>query len=765
MTGITSRWIVVLGLTLGFALFAVVDGLSSTVVRAVPLPPAVFWGNVTVAGSPAAGGIPIEARINGVNYAFSSTAANNNPTTAADGTYGFGDNVFQVLADDNSTSAVEGGTVGDTIAFFVGGSSAGSATFTGGSVTQLDLSVSSIAPPPPPPGPPPPPLPPPIILPTPTATPVAEPTPIPVDEVEDAPIDEAVNIIEEATVQEAAQVFEELTPEKGAAITEALSPELAAAIIEELTTETAVAIIELINPAKAAAIIALVRPVTAANIVEQLGTATAIDLIEATDVARAAAILDLVATARAAEIIEAVASGQAADILSEMEPLGAASVLEHLSISKLTQIVEVMPESKLIARLSHMPPNKLFQIPPEVLFKNMPSVPVEQLAVEVPPRADSDLPLPQIIDITDALATYNVPKTRAGAWAVLAQGRAPIDRILGKFGKDLSNVRVTLEDLSESVGGLPDIGPNRIVGLYFRVDVDDASPEDITVAHVTVSVEKDWIRSNGLHNWSIEFNRFDEGLNAWVRFPSKRVREEGGRAYYTAVVPGFSLIAVFGSDSLPEQVLKVTDLAVSPATPLDEEPFTVSVNVTNTGASSAVFPASLWLNDTVEAATTVAIEGGATSRVEFSLSKPTGVYRLRVDRSVMNLIVGVPPLLPTPTPVPAAPPAEPTATPVPPGEPGGTATPIPPVAPTPTAAPPVAEATATPVPTSEPSPPAPTATSTPQPPEKAATTTLVEAEGGGPAFAAIILAVLAAIGGIGFTVYMILVRRRMGRAY
>lgn len=224
------------------------------------------------------------------------------------------------------------------------------------------------------------------------------------------------------------------------------------------------------------------------------------------------------------------------------------------------------------------------------------------------------------------------------------------------------------------------------------------------------------------------------------------------------------MIAVSGSDSLPEQVFKVNDLAVSPATSLDKEPFIVSVNVTNTGASSAVFPASLWLNDTVEAATTVAIEAGATSRVEFSLSKPTGVYQLRVDRSVMNLIVGVPPLLPAPTPVSAAPPPEPTATPVPSGEPVPTATPIPPVATTPTAAPPVAEATATPVPAGESSPPAPTATSMLRPPEEVATTTVAEAEGGGPAIATIILAVLAGIGGIGFTVYMILLRR-MGRGY
>ncbi|MCH8186650.1 MAG: hypothetical protein IH862_11170, partial [Chloroflexi bacterium] len=215
MTRITSRWIVLLGLMLGFALFAVVDGLSSPVVRAVPLPPAVFWGSVTVAGSPAAGGIAIEARINGFDYAFSSTASNNTPTTAGDGTYGRDSNVFQVLADDPSTSAVEGGTTGDTIAFFVGGSFARSATFRGGSVTQLDLSVSSIAPPPAPtptPPPPPPPaggvppggvIPSPTPTPTPTPTPVPQPTPIAPADVENATLEEAVAIVEEATVEEA----------------------------------------------------------------------------------------------------------------------------------------------------------------------------------------------------------------------------------------------------------------------------------------------------------------------------------------------------------------------------------------------------------------------------------------------------------------------------------------------------------------------------------------------------------------------------------
>ena len=55
---------------MGSVAFALADGLSLPVVRAVPVPPASFYGNVTVADSPAAGGIVIEARIDGVDYAL-----------------------------------------------------------------------------------------------------------------------------------------------------------------------------------------------------------------------------------------------------------------------------------------------------------------------------------------------------------------------------------------------------------------------------------------------------------------------------------------------------------------------------------------------------------------------------------------------------------------------------------------------------------------------------------------------------------------------
>ena len=772
MTRITSHWIRVLGLTIGSVAFALIAGLPSPVARAAPTVPASFYGNVTVAGSPAVGGLVIEARIDGVDYAFAPETPNSPPTTASDGTYGRGTNVFQVLADDPSTGSKEGGVPGDTISFIVGGSAANSATFAAGA-TELNLSVTSasLPTPTPVPGPPPPaPPPPPIIFPTPT--PVLEPTPIPVDEVEDAPIDDAVGIIEGATTEDAAAVFEELTVEKAAAITEALSPEMAAAIVELLTTETATAIIEEVETTKAAAIIELLLTETAASIFEALGTDVAVDLIEALTVATAAAILDLVPLAKASDIVGSVEAGHAADILSEMSPQTAASILERVSVTILTEVVQLIAEAKLVELLSQISPQKLFQVPAEVLFRTMPSVPIEHLASEVPPRADSALPLPQIIDITDSLATYNVPKTRAGAWVTLVQDRAPFDHILGKFSKDLSDVGVSLEDLSKSGEGLPDLGSGRIVGPYFRVEIGNASPEDITVAHVTIFVEKEWIQSNGLHPWSIEFNRFDDGLNVWVPFPSKRIREDSTRAYYSVAVPGFSVLAVSGSESLPEEVFKVSNLAVIPSAPLSDEPFTVSVGVTNTGTSLATYPGSVWLDGTVEAAQAIALEAGESRRVEFTLAKSTGVYQIRVDRSLANLIVGSPAPTAIPVPVPTA--VSPTATPVPTVEPTAiaipTAAPPPPPPATPTATatapPPEPEPLVSPVPTSEPAPaPAATTTSAPVPVETLATTTAEDSGGGGPPLAAIILAVLAGIGGIGFAVYMITVRRRMERGF
>ena len=105
--------------------------LASTIcfshVKAVPQMPHRFWGSVTVAGQPALNGTLVEAKINNITYA-STTTLNENYD-------------FQVPADDPDTPEIEGGKTGDLILFYVARTYATNYTFAIGGTTPLNLSV------------------------------------------------------------------------------------------------------------------------------------------------------------------------------------------------------------------------------------------------------------------------------------------------------------------------------------------------------------------------------------------------------------------------------------------------------------------------------------------------------------------------------------------------------------------------------------------------------------------------------------------------
>lgn len=112
---------------------------------AVPQPPHVFQGAVTVGGSTAADGLTITAAITGASFPYTPT------TQTSGGRYG-DDLKFKVPSDDPDTTAKEGGVSGDTIVFYVEGVEAGTYTFEVGDVTQLNLSISALPTPSAPPG-------------------------------------------------------------------------------------------------------------------------------------------------------------------------------------------------------------------------------------------------------------------------------------------------------------------------------------------------------------------------------------------------------------------------------------------------------------------------------------------------------------------------------------------------------------------------------------------------------------------------------------
>jgi hypothetical protein len=100
---------------------------------AVPPAPHQFYGNVFVGGVAPTTGTVI-AKINGIQYATG--------TIDSLGRYGYSTPLFRVPADNPDTADKEGGVLGDTVQFFVGGTQAyQTCLFQSGSSTNLDLTV------------------------------------------------------------------------------------------------------------------------------------------------------------------------------------------------------------------------------------------------------------------------------------------------------------------------------------------------------------------------------------------------------------------------------------------------------------------------------------------------------------------------------------------------------------------------------------------------------------------------------------------------
>ena len=391
---------------------------------------------------------------------------------------------------------------------------------------------------------------------------------------------------------------------------------------------------------------------------------------------------------------------------------------------------------KLTQRLPEMSPAKLYAIPAQVLFDKLPKAPVDQLVIEDLPDLDPDLPPPVAVQVTPTLVIYTSPLTGVLTWGKVVGSPAPIETILAKFTRQIADVRFSIEDMDE----VPDLPADLILNSSFSIDVENAAAEDIAAVHVTIFVEQDWIEANQIHKWSIQLNRFDEALDAWVPFPSKRVGEDEERIVYTTVLPGFSLLAITGSTEPPEQIFQVTDLVIEPSSPAAGEDITISARVANSGSTSAVYAAKLWIDNTIEAIQAIEVGANRTEPFEFTFSRPEGDYEVRIERLLSGLVVGAA-LIETPTPVTLV--VTPSPTPIP-------VTVIVTPSPTPTPVTVVAPATATPVPTATSEVvPSPTPTATPTP----------SAGLGTGAILGIVIGILAGVGAVGAGIF-IYIRRQ-----
>ncbi|MBM3933879.1 MAG: PGF-pre-PGF domain-containing protein, partial [SAR202 cluster bacterium] len=352
----------------------------------------------------------------------------------------------------------------------------------------------------------------------------------------------------------------------------------------------------------------------------------------------------------------------------------------------------------------------------------------------------------------------------------------PIDQILARYSQPIPKAKVIVADVLQLPQNVPALPSRKVVSHYMTLSPEGFTETQMVAAHVTMFVEKAWLQANDLHEWSVEFSRFDTAKGTWEPAPAKRQREDETRVFYTVAIPGFSLWAITGSSEVQENRFDVDNLKLSTYTLQQGQTSVARFQVTNLTNQAADYFGTLWLNSQVDQTQRVTVPANGTVTVTFNIAPSIGTYEVRVDRLLAdaNLVVSAQqatatPVPPTATAVP--PTATPTRTPAPPTAtatlvpPTPTATPAPgvtPVAPTATAVPPTAvppTATAVP-PTATAVVVAPTATTPPAVVPTPTITPPVE-EGGGISPIVIVLG-LAVLIGLGAAAWYFLIRPKPG---
>jgi hypothetical protein len=185
----------------------------------------------------------------------------------------------------------------------------------------------------------------------------------------------------------------------------------------------------------------------------------------------------------------------------------------------------------------------------------------------------------------------------------------------------------------------PALPTGMIDNSFFRIELGEVSSQDVVAAAAIAFVDKSWLDSNQVHKWSIQFSRFNENLDAWVPSPSKRIREDAERLTFAVVVPGLSTFAITGSRDLP---FAIANLSAGLESHMEGKQIDVVASVSNSGAETAVYPAVLWVDGSIEAAKTVSVDAGGTAEVAFVLSRPAGTYSIRLGRQINDVSVAAP---------------------------------------------------------------------------------------------------------------------------
>ena len=272
-------------------------------------------------------------------------------------------------------------------------------------------------------------------------------------------------------------------------------------------------------------------------------------------------------------------------------------------------------------------------------------------------------------------------QTGQGTWQDVGSP-APVENVMARFFTPIEDAHTDITNLDEPPSGIEPLPPDNIPYAYVDIAHDNFTNEDIVTAHATISVEKEWLSSTQVHQWSVQLSRFDPATTAWIPTQSKRIGEDAEKVYYTVTVPGFSLWAIHESTEPPALTFVEDNLQIS-RQPIGIGQFTVvSVDVTNTTDGPATYFANLWVDKQINQTSQILIGAGLTQTVSFPLSIDiAGAYQIRVGSQLSQqpLLVEHPAAAVTPVAqgdlatqtaarptvpptIPAAPPVEPTPT-------------------------------------------------------------------------------------------------------
>ena len=574
-------------------------------------------------------------------------------------------------------------------------------------------------------------------------------------------LSKAVIIMSQLEDEKAGEIFSQLAVEKSAEIFEQVGADKLANVIALMDSTVVAEIFNNVSDAKTVSIFEKTETGKAAEILILIKLSKASSVIELIDVNKGALIFEVIETESGASILDGVTGLKGADLLSIVSAVKAGTVMEYMAVASVTNVIKYMPERKMIYRLPVMSAERFHELPADVVLQVLPSVPAEAITKEIAPVPTGKKP--EVVLSTPGSSVYQQTNVDDGEWNTIISSPHPIDSVTAKFDKASDEIFINIQD-EDSVGiGVP-LDTAQVAYAAFSISFDGDVGESLSLGHIKFYVEKSWIDKKNIHKWSIQLKRFDESLGKWVSYPAKRVTEDTDKVYYTVAVPSFSNMAIVGSNSIPEPQFSVSNLRISPVFPNAGEEFNITARVLNNSSDAQVYPANLWINDTIDSSQSIVLDPGQNNTFSFTSNKNVGRYSLRIERVLANFQVRaevVPvAVIPKPTPV-AAPVIAPKPTPRPVDKvaplPTATAVPKPTAtpAPKPTAVL-VATATATPVPVATTAPvvketptPQPTPTATQLPVEEPVEQ---EEEGGISTVVIIIIVVivLAVLGGLGF---------------